>query len=220
MDCPKPFSFNSSLLPGLPPGQWSSSPSPSPPPAPPWAGAAACPSCFHSVRSPYSRQHNLAIMQIRPCHFPSYIFPVAFHGAHGAWEAVHGLALAFFSCLTLLLSLIALASLSSLDRPSPFPLQSILISCSHCLLGRLFLRTLQVHSCTLFKPLLQHPPRLPRLNAARTHTHPSLVPYPLLLPLCLQVHKERSFVIFTSSVAPCTCGCAMNTLEWMIWVGL
>ena len=111
------------------------------------------------------------------------------------------------------LSLIVLASLCSLDRPSPFQLQSILISYSRCLLGRVFLRALQVHSCTLFKPLLQHPPRPPCLNAACTRTHPSLVPYPLLLLLCLQVHKERSSALFTSNVAPCTCGCAMNTLE-------
>ena len=41
LDCPTPFSFNSSLLPGLPPGQWSSAPTPSPPPAAPGAGAAA-----------------------------------------------------------------------------------------------------------------------------------------------------------------------------------
>lgn len=61
-------------------------------------------------------------------------FPVAFHCAHVAWEAVHGLALAFF-CLILPLSLIALASSCSLDTPSPFPLQSICISCSCCLEG-------------------------------------------------------------------------------------
>lgn len=176
---------------------------------PPWS---PCPACSRSARSPYSRQHSLAIRQIRPCHFPSYMFPVAFRGAHGAWEAVPGLALACFPCLTLPLSLIALASLCSLDRPSPFPVQSTLISCSLCLLGRVFLRTWQVHSCTLFKTLLQYPPRQPRPNAACTRTHLSLVPYPLLL-LCLLVHKESSFVLFTSNVAPCPCGYATNTLK-------
>lgn len=37
---------------------------------PPWS---RCPSCSRSARSPHSRQRSLAIRQIRPCHFPSYV---------------------------------------------------------------------------------------------------------------------------------------------------